>query len=225
MDVTVPIYQMGGALLGTLLQPIVLNRVPARPPSFRPLDRKQARPLLVLGLTVATFGIVLRETAPFRFETSADSVAAQIRAIDWLPMGTYQSARFHVAVDDVVRKVLRFAVLGALIAVAHSLKAGHARTCRPWRVGAWVAFAVAALETLQILLPSRVPGVTDVLLAWLGTTAGVFLYQLGRLWWRETLRVPGIDERYRIDYRVELGELDEETAPRERVPTTTRRRR
>ena len=227
LDVTVPIFQMSGALLGTLLQPIVLNRMPpgAPGPSFRPLEPEQVRPLLALGLTIVTFGIVLRETTPFRFETSAGSVAAQVKAIDWLPMGTYQVARFHVAVDDVVRKLLRFAVLGALIAAARNLKTARAGTCRPWRVGARVALGITGLEILQVLLPSRVPVVTDVFLAWFGTAAGVYLYQLGRLWWHKTLRAPGIEKPYRIDYRVELGEPGEETAPRERVPTVTRRRK
>ena len=217
LDVTVPISQIGGALLGTLLQPLVLNRAPRPSKLLWPLGPEQAKPLLALGLAVVMVGIGLRETAPFRFETSTDSIASQIERVDWLPMGTYQSARFHVAVDDLVRKLLRFVVLGALVAGSRSLQGASAGTSRPWRTGAGVALAVAAMEGLQLLLPSRIPGVTDVLLAWFGAGAGVYAYQLGRLWWLETRPVPAA-ARLRIDYRVELGEPDDELAPRERVP-------
>jgi len=224
LDTTVVIFQMGGALLGTLLQFMVLNRVSGWGTMLSPLGSEQAKPLLVLGLTVVIVGVMLREIAPLRFETSQGSVAAQIERIDWLPMGAYQTAKFHHAVDDLVRKVLRFAVLGALLATAGSLKGTLTGKTSTWRIGACVALAVAVLEVLQILLPPRVPGVTDVLLAWFGATAGAHLGCLGRIWWQETQPVSA-EAGVRIDYRVELGEPDDEAAPRERVPKIERRER
>lgn len=234
LDVTVPIFQMGGALVGTFFQPMVLSRVPMLQPSshpnrsitvasrFWPLEPEQVKPLVVLGLVVVTVGIALRETAPFRFETSPHSIADQIKRIDWLPMEAYQTARFHVAVDDVARKLLRFAVLGGLIVAAGSLRRVPVRAHRPWRIGAWVALAIGGFEAIQVLLPSRVPGVTDVLLAWFGTTAGVYVFQLGRLWWYETRQVSVEETGLRIDYRVELGEPREEPVPHEQTPQIDR---
>ncbi|MCP4591597.1 MAG: hypothetical protein GY842_12725 [bacterium] len=204
LDVTVPIAQMSGALAGVLLQPLILVRQPGSARAVWPLEREGARRLIVLGLTIVIAGIAVRETAPFRFETSSDSIAAQLRVTEWIPGEAYQGARFHSAVDDVVRKVLRFATLGALLA-AFALYGARARSWAPWRVGAWAALGIGVFEVGQLLLPSRIPGVTDVLLAWFGTWSGVYLFQLGRLWWWDTRR--GVDDQaVQIDYRVELGQ-------------------
>ncbi|MCK4659912.1 MAG: VanZ family protein [Phycisphaerae bacterium] len=222
LDVTVPLFQMCGAALGTLLQPLVLPRVERAGSTLWALDWGRSWRLLRAGLAVVVVGIVLHQTVPFRFDTSASGIMDQIDKADWLPMATYQNSRFHVAVDDVAHKVLRFGVFGALLAAAFALKDAGAGLPCPWRSGALVALVVAGSEVVQVLLPSRIPGVTDVLLAWFGTTAGVYLWHLGRLWHFETRSALRDGAWHRIDYRVELGDPDDQHAPRERVPGTRR---
>jgi VanZ family protein len=218
LDGTVPVYQMFGAVCGVLLQPLVVPRGLGPGRRREPITPQKATEFVRAALVAVCVSIALRQLVPLRFDISAQSLAAQWALADWLPLGTYQSARFHVAVNDIVHKMARFATLGALLAAGSLLTGSGAAARRPWRVGLWAGLAIAATEVLQLAIPSRIPGVTDILLAALGTTAGVYVHNLAALWFHEARGRTGTPGPAQIDYRVDLGESTDPAAPREQEP-------
>ena len=79
-----------------------------------------------------------------------------------------------------------------------------------------VASAVAALEVVQILLPSRIPALTDVIIALIGTGCGVIVYRVAQAFVSgEIVAQPVATEE--VIYNVEFG--TEFPAPKEKVPT------
>lgn len=165
--------------------------------------RRHSR-ILAAAVAAMAFAILLRETVPFRPVCTIESIFRQAQAADWLPMEAYLQARLPVATDDLMHKLLRFALLGGLISLCR-LTRPDATPTKAWRPGLHVAAAIAVLELGQLLLPSRIPGLTDVLIAGVGTAGGVHVHRLAFAYYAE-VRTRRPDRTVnRIRYDVELG--------------------
>ncbi len=209
-----------GACTGVVLYwPIVRHwESPRR--SDDPRHGRARKRLMLAIVTVAAALIVLQETAPFIPVATVDSIVQQLAAADRMPMVSYFHARLPTATYDLLHKTMRFVVLGIAISVLRAAPPGP-RPARPWRAGFAVAAAVAALEFLQLLLPSRVPAVTDVVIGLLGTAAGVQTYRLAAAYYHDVVSVPH-RKVTTIRYDIELGPTEE--GPEERVPVPPARR-
>ncbi len=216
-DSTYLVAALTGTVFGLLaFAPVVQawGRAPEAPRSRRAL----------LGCTVAGIAayILLRQTAPFMPSFGRESIHAQARIAEWLPMSAYFQARLPAVMIDLLSKLIRFGVLGIAITLYRAASANPRRT-RPLICGLLVALAVAVTECLQLWLPSRVPGVTDVLLAGAGTAAGVQACRLALAVRAQTLARRGRPvELVSVLYNVELGPAEE--GPTEPAPTAGRRR-
>jgi len=116
---------------------------------------------------------------PLDFQFSRQMVFHKLAGINLVPLADYQSTTPYNAIDQCVTKLLLFVPLGALLAAA-CIRRGAGRTpgraCLLPVLGITLAVAVL-LEAGQLLLPSRYPGLTDILLACVGSSAG-----LGIVW-------------------------------------------
>ena len=217
-DITYVVIGPLGAVVGlAFYRPLVRRWAPHE--AVVPHSRK---PLLAAAAFCIAVLIALRETAPFLPVTTADGIAQQIARVDVLPMETYLQARLPMAVEDVLAKLIRFALLGVAIAVWRSTPPDP-RRARPWATGLVVAAATAVLELLQVLLPSRIPAVTDVLLAMFGTAAGVQMCRVAMAYHGDVIRRRVTKPVEPVRYDVELGPPEEgptEPLPRKRVRHT-----
>ncbi len=150
---------------------------------WQPAGRRCPRVAIWILLGAAWLGVAMFVYwHPLDFNLSRKMFFDKLAAVSLVPLADYQSTTPYNAIDQCATKVLLFVPLGALLAAACPLHraarhSGHAvgrhprRACLPAVLAA--AFVVAVLlETGQALLPSRYPGVTDVLLACLGSWAG-----------------------------------------------------
>jgi glycopeptide antibiotics resistance protein len=145
-----------GALAGILLLP----RLSAPPWA------KRRRPIIWFIL-VACF-LVYFELSPFDW-ISLNELAAQFSRIEWLPFKAYYSTEPLAALFDLQQKIYFFIPLGFVVTSLGSIQ----RAAMPRRRALLVCILVAAgLESLQILVRSRVPATTDLIIfgasAWLG---------------------------------------------------------
>ena len=112
---------------------------------------------------------------PLDFHFSRQMIRHKLAGIDLVPLADYQNTTPYNAIDQCAAKLMLFVPLGALLAAA-CIHRGAGR--RPGRacllpvLGITLAVAVL-LEAGQLLLPSRYPGLTDILLGCVGSSAGL----------------------------------------------------
>lgn len=112
---------------------------------------------------------------PFDFSFDGFSVDRVVDVITRVPFRTYLFRGEFAALSEILRKLLVF-LPGGLLLGAWTI---HQRALRPWR---WLlpAFAMAlVLEAGQLLLPGKVPDLTDAALGCLGAWIGWRLARAG----------------------------------------------
>jgi len=133
-------------------------------------------------LGVITLLIIIMELAPFDWSLSLESVRAKGARIEWLPFWSYYATDAASAAFDIGKKLLYLGTFGFLVAARRSERRGDP-VSEASPVAEVVATAVGLgviLESAQLLLPSRTPSTTDVLLFGLGAAAGGLGYRLYR---------------------------------------------
>ncbi len=89
-----------------------------------------------------------------------------------IPLAGYFHSAVYTSADDILCKVLRFAILGGLASLAIGLETRGPYHRRAWRLGLCCAAIAMVIEVCQIYLPTRWCDVTHVMLAALGGYAG-----------------------------------------------------
>jgi glycopeptide antibiotics resistance protein len=119
-----------------------------------------------LGMTIVwTLALMFIHWSPFDFRFDQPYIFERMQSFALIPFAEYYSGNYLNAFNDIIQKTLLFAPLGMLL---NSLILSR----RPgWIIA--IAFVVAGvLELGQLFLPSRNPGITDLLIepfgAWLG---------------------------------------------------------
>lgn len=151
-----------GALLGVLLERTVPNSAWLR-------SRRQAIWFLLVFGFAAHF-----ELTPFDW-ISPSELPARLSQVEWLPFKSYYAAEPLWALFDLQRKIYFFLPLGF---TAMALYARH--RAGPSRGRALLACLgiAAALESLQLLVRSRVPSVTDLMTFSASAWGGIVLFEL-----------------------------------------------
>jgi len=215
-DITCVLLALTGALGGVLISDRVLRAWSPDATSGGPFAPAGSRRLVTCAALLIGAYLAARQLAPFEFETSAESVRAQLQSVEWTPLQMYQKARLPIAVDDFVHKALQWSAL----AVAYCLYRRHRGTSdhrQPILITAAAAIAFSAiLECAQLLLPARSPAITDVLVAPVAVATSVCAYRLAAAGFIAIGLIRPL-EAERIIYNVELGPPSE--GPRERVPS------
>lgn len=175
--------------------------------------------IVLAGLVACGAFVCARQLAPFRPQLSTDSIIQGIASIEWLPMAAYQRARLPVAMDDLLSKLGMFAAIGAAAAWRRWLMAAAFDRGYTVRLALVVVAGMAVLESVQILLPSRMPSVTDLLIAAAGVPIGVGVFRYVMTTY-EAVMSRGQTEFDRVIYNVEFDAA--QPAPVEQVPQRQR---
>jgi len=164
-----------GALLGVLLEKTVPNC------AWLYRRRQVFWFLLVLGF------LVHFELTPFDWIPPSE-LPARFSQVEWLPFKSYYAAEPLRALFDLQRKIYFFLPLGF---AAMALRSGH-RAGPSHRGALFVCVAIAAaLESLQVLVRSRLPSVTDLITFSASAWGGIVIFELLRgmkTGMRQTLR-------------------------------------
>jgi len=149
-----------GALAGILILPPLLK-------SFWQIHRQRLCFLVILGL------LLYFELSPFDWILPGE-VPMQLSRVEWLPFRSYFFAEPLRVLFDLQQKVYFGLPLG--FTVMASQWAQRAAIPRMQSFFACIAIVVG-IESLQILVRSRVPSTTDVLIFGAGAWAGIVLFE------------------------------------------------
>ncbi len=166
--------------------------------------------LLALSLAVFCLFAVAREWVPFTVNTSTESITAQAASAEWIPLWSYQLGRLPVSIDDLINKFSRYLFLGWLLCLYRqsttTQRFRHSAVGTAFAVGLFVT----VLELVQILLPTRLPAVTDVIIAVVGSFCGVVAFKIS--WSMYVSSVNWKSSVYQEPiFNVELGEPESVT--------------
>jgi hypothetical protein len=95
------------------------------------------------------------------------------REVTWIPFAGYFLPKSTTAAEDILYKVLRYAVFGGVVALAAGLAPVRGSFHRrAWRTAGWGMALSTAIEVCQIAIPTRYVDLTHVLLAGWGSYTG-----------------------------------------------------
>ncbi|MBN1344399.1 MAG: VanZ family protein [Phycisphaerae bacterium] len=135
---------------------------------LRRIDRRTAR-WLTAGVVLYIFS---RGFSPFMLRSDMPAMDTIWNHVNFLPMAGYFESRISTSVDDVLYKLLRYAVYGFVAAVALGLDTRRPFRRRAWRIALCAGAMATLIELCQVYLPTRWPDLTHVLLAVFGAYGG-----------------------------------------------------
>ncbi len=125
----------------------------------------QTRTWVRHACTLTVMYIVYTGLLPFDFARPSGRLSQAMAFDGFLPFFAYQAARFDVMMDDVMEKFVSYAMLAGLTAQLWSYK--HNPNDAPRLKGILMRCLAlsCAIEVIQILIPVRVPSLTDPIIA------------------------------------------------------------
>lgn len=127
---------------------------------------------VLLSLVIAI--LAYAELSPFDWIQSADELPRRVARIEWLPLGAYYGADPLSALFDLGKKLLLAGPLGFLLAARRRTHRLHGARLEAASAGFLLG---GMLEALQILLRSRTPSVTDMLLFAATSWSGAVIFR------------------------------------------------
>jgi VanZ family protein len=214
IDVTEVVLALAGISIGLMLSETFVTVWQGNASRRGSSPQRRSRVLAGMLVVCAAY-TAARELAPFVPDTSAASIRGQLGNSEWMPFSTYQRAKLPMAIDDLLGKLARFGAIGCLWAALQACRGTSRRRYEAMAMGAIAAAAVSILECAQVLLPSRFPSITDVLIGFCGAAAGVVAMRLATVLVNE-LSTPRAGEIEPVRYDVTFG--DAFPAPIESAP-------
>jgi VanZ family protein len=153
-----------GGLLGVILLPSLC--------ALTSVNRHRERIwfMLVLGF------LVYFELSPFDW-VSLSEMTGRFSRIEWLPFQAYYAAEPLTALFDLQKKIYSSLPLGFVVMSLGSIQ----RTAAPRRRAALLCIVIAAgLELIQIIVRSRMPSSTDVMIFSASAWVGIWLFEVCR---------------------------------------------
>jgi glycopeptide antibiotics resistance protein len=169
---TADVVDLTAALVGVSIGAVLTASI-GTVSSGQPGGAARARPALLMSLIAVTGLYVVYNWTPFDFNLSEEFVAGRVGRLLAVPFaGYYQNAEFKALSDATIKLSLSvpFGVLLQFLVRPDRVPYRRSATLLVL-ILATVFFAV--VEFGQVLLPSRYPDNTDVLLAVLGVWAGM----------------------------------------------------
>jgi VanZ family protein len=116
--------------------------------------------------------IALQHWAPFNFQRDPQFVCYRLSSMSFVPFENYYYSPLPVAAAEIVHKLTVGIPLGLFLALGGRRSAMSSRASLPaFRAIVPTAATLTVIEAIQLLVPSRIPDPTDVLLQ----TCGAFL--------------------------------------------------
>ena len=150
-----------GALLGIILLPslVALSWVKRRPEA--------------VGFALVLGFLIYLELSPFDWIVLTE-LPERFSRIEWLPFKAYYSAEPLGALFDLQKKIYSAIPLGFVVMSLPPIKF----TASPRRKAALLCFIIAAgIELAQVLLSSRIPSTTDVIIFSASAWVGIVLFE------------------------------------------------
>jgi len=113
--------------------------------------------------------------APFVYTTEGAGPAA-INVPTLLPFWNYFQASPPIAVQDICFKILRFGALGLVLSMMQGRATGNGTGARAVRIGAICLLVSLVVEVVQMVIPTRQPDATDLILGFAGGALGVLFH-------------------------------------------------
>lgn len=130
--------------------------------------------LALAGALAWTLALCAYHWSPFDFTLEREMVKTRLPELLGVPFRNYQETSIFHAMTEFLRKLLLAAPLGALFRLAwHPSQHRSFATLQTAALIGMGAAVLAAIEVGQMLLPSRVPDVTDVLVGTSGVIIGL----------------------------------------------------
>ena len=172
--VTEILMRLMGGLAGGVAAMVV-----ARRRDQRPARRREARVHLgKAALAIAVTLVVFSGLAPFTFDFEGPSVAAKVASDNFLPFYSYHIGRFDRVCADFWGKSLRYGFLGIALWACWQGTSRRVLELRALSIAAVALLISALIETCQLFLLSRIPSLTDVIIApfaaWVGTVCAQY---------------------------------------------------
>lgn len=142
-------------------------------------------PAFLLAILFAVF-ILYATSIPFDLTTDPQVISKSTATIRWIPF--HRAAGVRESIPDVASNILLFIPLGILLTYA------GLRAKRP--VSKWLVLSIAilasaalsaAVETLQLLSPTRISSITDLMTNTIGAVCGSIISLVFFRWAREPL--------------------------------------
>jgi glycopeptide antibiotics resistance protein len=114
------------------------------------------------GFLLFNAALIAEALSPYRFSSWQPRVSFR-----WIPFYEFCSSRTSASLYDAILSFVGFAILGGF------LKLSSPR-CRRWHAAIYALAFSGAMESVQIFLPARTAGITDILVAGLGAWTGAY---------------------------------------------------
>jgi VanZ family protein len=190
-DSTDVLCAAAGGLAGAWLGHWLRQRAPGAEPAPAAADLGGARRTLLalVGFFAWSAVLVGGFWYPFRFSYDPATIRSRVGMLDAIPFQTYWQGDEYHAFIELLRKLVLFAPLGGLLALAWARVRGPLarRVCVAASVAA-VAAVAGLIEAGQVFLPGKTPDSTDALI---GTVGGAMGYAVALAVWRRLAPAEG----------------------------------
>jgi VanZ family protein len=168
-DVTDILFRWLGIGLG-----LTVRSLYARPAADRGSEAMTGRwPRGVTLACAATLAyIVYVSVIPLTFSAPEGGMGRAVLSAEFLPFFGYFVTRFDLMMDDVMEKLLVYALLGALLATCSRRLQALSMWSRVATLATIGVMIAIPLEVVQMFIPIRVASLTDLILAGCGCAAG-----------------------------------------------------
>lgn len=162
--------------LGAVIGAVVAARVAGREPSAYPAaPRRLIHARLAALVWIAA--LCLYHWNPFDFTFDAERIAVGLRRLTAVPFYSYYVGTPFQAFTEMIRKGMLAVPLGVFLQLSWSRRLPASLR---WLLSVGAGFAaLGAIELGQVLLPTRMPDITDTLIG--GTAAGIAAWVTDRM--------------------------------------------
>ncbi len=182
--VTDLLFRAVGAACGYGLYSLCLARGGVEGASVPHLGPRLIRPTLVIALLFVLF----TGLAPFSFNYTLYGVAEKVGSDGFLPFYSYYVGRFDRVCADLWSKSLLFGFLGAALWMCRTGGSNTSWRAQPLRIAGIAVLVSGFIEICQLFLRSRVPSLTDPIVAAVAAWVAVVCVQYAEDFYRHAVR-------------------------------------
>ena len=181
-DSTDVLCAAAGGLAGAWIGGWLRTRAPGGPAAAAPEQGARWTLLALVGFFAWAAVLFGGFWYPYQFSSDPATIRSRVGMLDAVPFQSYWLADEYHAFTELLRKLILFAPLGGLLALAWARVRGPLAR-RACAVGSVVAVGVVAglIEVGQVFLPGKTPDSTDALI---GTIGGALGYAVTLAVWR-----------------------------------------
>jgi len=141
----------------------------------RAASGKQVRTACAIGCALVLLYLVITGLMPFVFELGVAGPAHALTSTSFLPFHGYFATRFDVMMADLMEKFAAYVLFAALLVTARPALRDAGGWKGMFKVLCFGVTTATLIECLQMFIPTRVAGLTDLIIAACGCAAGALV--------------------------------------------------